>query len=370
MSSSYFNTLNYSMANEDTALEHGLLEFDSPHLLSVAGSGGRILPLLAKRPKRVTCVDLVEEQLYLTQLRMESARVLDFEQFLSFWGYPPYDQTDPTIRRDLFKKIKLSSGAKAFFETYFRQNDWQTILYDGKWERTFAKLARINHKITGKRGADLFEILDPQEHRDYLKKSFPHLAWNTVLFLLGNAAVFNKLLYGGAFPKKNFKGSHFSFYRTCFDRLLNHQDVARKNFFLQYLFFGKIRYAEGNTIEANPEVFKNIKAGLEGTEIIYRQGNVIEQIEEASEPVSFVSLSDVPSYFTGDLEKNFLQRTACNLKPNAKVVVRNYLHTPENTDLTGFENVSSQYQSLIDQEKVGVYSVDIFQFGAAGGVQA
>ncbi|NBW81737.1 DUF3419 family protein, partial [bacterium] len=76
MSSAYFNTLNYSLANEDTALELGILPEQRRHVLSVAGSGARVLPLFAKSPQRLTCVDLSQEQLFLTELRIESARVL------------------------------------------------------------------------------------------------------------------------------------------------------------------------------------------------------------------------------------------------------------------------------------------------------
>ena len=44
--------------------------------MAVAGSGGRVLPLLARRPRRLTCVDICRPQLFLTELRVEALRAL------------------------------------------------------------------------------------------------------------------------------------------------------------------------------------------------------------------------------------------------------------------------------------------------------
>src|SRR3954464_1160170 len=114
MSKKYFNTLNYTLANEDTSLELNVLPKGVPHLMAVAGSGGRVLPLLAKFPKKVSCVDLSKEQLFLTELRLESLRVFSHREFLSFWGYPPCP-AEPHERKSLFKRIHLSDPAHEFF---------------------------------------------------------------------------------------------------------------------------------------------------------------------------------------------------------------------------------------------------------------
>ena len=122
MSFSYFNKLNYTLANEDTRMELDMLEPGVGHVLCVAGSGGRVLPLLAKGPKRMTCVDLSQPQLYLVELRIESCRALTHKEFLSFWGYPP-SPADPDTRKTLFKKIKLSDGAHEFFVGLFSERE-------------------------------------------------------------------------------------------------------------------------------------------------------------------------------------------------------------------------------------------------------
>jgi S-adenosylmethionine-diacylglycerol 3-amino-3-carboxypropyl transferase len=358
MSQAYFTkSLNYTLANEDTAMELAMLQEGLGHILSVAGSGGRVLPLFAKKPKKLTCVDVSQEQLYLTELRIESARVLTHAEFLSFWGYPPRSAT-PGERKDLYSRIKLSKDAHSFISGLFDSQNWQSVLYLGKWERTIGTLSQVNQRMTGLAGRKLFECLTLDEQKAYLKKSFPKNAWSAVLFFLGNAGVFNALLYKGHFPKKNIQDSFYGFYSKAFDRLYQ-QAPARENYFLQLVFFGKVVFAEGCPIECKPEVFQAAKEGLAQAEIRYERGDLLEKIKGVDQPIDFLSFSDVPSYFTGETERVFMQTARSKLAPGALTVNRNYLRIPENTDMKGFKNVTHEFQSAIDAEKVGVYVVDV-----------
>ena len=359
MSKTYFNKLNYTLANEDTALELELLPQGVNHLVSVAGSGGRVLPLLAKAPKKVTCVDLSQEQLYLTELRFESVRALTHSEFLSFWGYPP-TPAEPDERRKLFKKIKLGSDAQAFFDELFQATEWDSILYMGSWERTISKLSFVNRRITGMRGIGLFSAIGRTEHFRYLKQKFPTYAWALTLSLLGNASVFNSLLYKGHFPKKNIPQSSFKYYQDSFKRIFD-QGPARENFLLQLLFFGKILFPEGNPIECDAKVFSQAKKALKEAEIHYLKGNILEVVENAKPSVDLLSLSDVPSYFSGETERRFMQKIKKGMSPGGMVVIRNYLHVPEGTDYAGFECITPEYSHLIKKEKVQLYQVEVYR---------
>lgn len=354
----YFNALNYTLGNEDTSLELSILPEKTKHILTIAGSGSRVLPLLAKNPGLVTCVDLVKEQLYLTELRIESARALEHKEFLAFWGYPP-TQCTPEIRRKFFERINLSRQSKNFWTVVFKSNRWDSVLYLGRWEKTFDKLSRINRRMTGKKGSQLFDITSSEEHLEYLKSKFPHKTWSMLVRILGNAAVFNALLYRGKFPVKNIPGSMHNFYMKAFDRLFK-QGPTRNNLLLQLLFFGEIRFSGGNPIECDPRVFAKAKRGLANTKIIYVHGDLIEAARKAETPIGFVSFSDVPSYFGGEVEKTFLQDIRGSLAPDAMIVIRNYLRIPS-TDLTGYESLTQDYRKFIDQEKFQVYLIDILR---------
>ncbi|MCM2281509.1 MAG: BtaA family protein, partial [Bdellovibrionaceae bacterium] len=83
----YFDDLNYTLSNEDTRIEHGLLKKGADHVFSIAGSGARVLPLIAKHPKNLNVIDMSQEQLYLNELRLAAAQELTYEEFLFFIGY-------------------------------------------------------------------------------------------------------------------------------------------------------------------------------------------------------------------------------------------------------------------------------------------
>jgi S-adenosylmethionine-diacylglycerol 3-amino-3-carboxypropyl transferase len=357
----YFQNLNYTLANEDTSLELRLLPKGVGHVLAVAGSGGRVVPLLAKHPGRLTCVDVSREQLYLAELRVESVRSLAHAEFLAFWGYPPA-AADPQERKKLFDSLSdsLTSAAREFFEGYFESRHWHSLLYDGRWERTFAALSRVNRRITGTKGTQLFSALTQEEHERFLEEEFPWRRWAVVLRLLGNATVFNALLYKGQFPKKNVPESFFALYRRSFDRLFR-QGPARRNFFLQLAFFGKVVFAEGCPVECDPTVFSEAQKALTTTSVAYRHGDLVEAVAGSGEPAGFLSLSDVPSYFSGALEREYLQRMKPGIAPDGLVVVRNYLHIPEGLDTAGFVSLTESCREAILDEKVGVYCIEVYR---------
>ena len=214
----YFHHLNYSLGNEDSEVEYTALPERAERVLCVAGSGSRVLPLLARRPSQVVCVDVSPEQLHLTELRIQAARTLTHREYLQFFGYPP-GLMAPEQRRRLFERIPLSDPTRACFLDIFDHRSWESILYDGRWERTFRKLAQVNGMLTRSAGRGLFRGKTQQQHQAYLDTCFPRKAWLLTLLLLGNPLVFNLMLYKGDFPRKNVPGTPFGFYRETFDRL-------------------------------------------------------------------------------------------------------------------------------------------------------
>jgi S-adenosylmethionine-diacylglycerol 3-amino-3-carboxypropyl transferase len=359
MSLSYFNTLNYTLANEDTTLEYEMIADQTPHVMAVAGSGGRVLPLLARHLGRLTCVDVSLQQLFLTELRIESLRALDHAEFLTFWGYPPRS-AEPAERKELFARIALRPQVQEFFTGYFASLDWESILYAGKWEKAIAKLSKLNRTLTGVKGLGVFGMLSQSEQKKYMATEFPTTAWNMTMTLIGQAFVFNSVLYKGSFPKKNIPEGNFEFYSTSLQRVFA-LAPARESFLLQLFFYGKIIYAEANPIECRADVFAQAKAGLKSTEVRYELGSILDMAAKSEIPIDFLSLSDVPSYFSGETEKGFMQMIRPGLTADAIVVVRNYLRIPEGTNLKGYVRATSKYTHLIQKEKVQLYKIDVFQ---------
>lgn len=363
MAQKYFHSLNYTLGNEDTTLEVEMIKKLAPKsIFSVCGSGGRSLPLMHTETKHITLCDLSKYQLALAELRLKSYKTFSHQDFLIFWGYCPYGEADYSRKRkDLFHSLKLTVETKLFFEELFSEINFQSLLYLGKWEKTFKILASICKVLLGEKVIEkLFSFHSIEDQKRYYETEFPQAKWKLVLFLLGNKSVFNALLYKGDFIKKNDPQTHYQYYFSAFDRLFT-TVLARESFFLNLCFFGKLKFHEGNPVESNLESLERIKASK--AEVKFLASDMIQHLSSGEHKYDFLSLSDVPSYFGGDLEKSFLQKIQPSLNPGATVVIRYYLRICD-TDISGYKDVTNDYADLVRHEKVQMYKVNIYQFGS------
>jgi S-adenosylmethionine-diacylglycerol 3-amino-3-carboxypropyl transferase len=350
----YFSSLNYTYANEDTSLEFELVRyFQSPNILSVCGSGSRALPLLHDKAKILRVVDMVERQLQLARLRYLLIKRIEFDDYLKFLGHTPYHPSDHCQWRQNISH-ELSIPLELLAE--FRSLKWESPLFQGKWEKTFAFLSRLVQLLLGHHARRLFEFTDLSAQRRYLQEEFPWGRWHFLLRILGQRAVFNALLYKGDFVKKNVPVSYFLYYSEAFEHLMQ-KSLARESFFLQLCFLGEVPYAEGRLIEARPECFSQMKRSQASVEFIC--GDLI-QVIQAGPGLDFISLSDVPSYFAGARERDFLQTVRSHLNPGGVVVLRSYLRVPQ-ADRSGFVDLAPQFSQLISAEKVQMYKIEILQ---------
>lgn len=359
----YFYDLNYTLANEDTSVEYRLVEYFKPeHIFSICGSAGRVTPLCAFHPKKVTVADISQSQLLLLKLKIATIIQLEYGDYLKFWGFAPYSvDKNHELRQKIFSGLKLDAATKAFFLEVFKKHEWKGILYIGKWEQTFKKLNVFCQKVLGRATEDLFAFSDMEAQREYLKKKFPWLKWRFVLFVLGNKSIFNALLYKGDFVKKNIPGSHYSYYNRAFSHLMTH-GLTRRSFFLQLCFLGEIRFAEGNTVDAHREVFHQMKNSLGSLDIDFKVTDLLSSFENIPENAryDFASLSDVPSYFSGDIERDYLQVVRRGMRDGGIVVVRSYLRIPE-ANLDGYQDITHDFSYLIDDETVQMYHFQILK---------
>ncbi|HEU4538288.1 MAG TPA: DUF3419 family protein [Polyangiaceae bacterium] len=355
----YFDgQLNYSLGDEDTSVELAALPEGARHVVAIAGSGGRALPLLARGPARLTCVDVSGPQLALTELRFAALRALERDEYVAFLGYPPRPMA-PSERERCFRRLAFSAGARDALARLFAANGWGPIAYLGRFERAMAQLAKVNGFVTGAAGARLFDAADLGAQRAYLAASFPQARFRAVVRLLGNAAVLNSLLYKGEFPKKNRPESAYAIYRDIFDRLFT-RAPARASYFLQLVFFGRLRYPEGNPVECDPATYDRARRALGEAEVSFVAGDVLDVVRRAETPVDFLSLSDVPTFFQGPLETGFLQQLRPGLARGALVVSRGHLRLMSPA-LAGFEDVTSSYQEVIDRESTQLWKIQIYR---------
>lgn len=358
MSEKYFNKLNYSMANEDSEMERRIVKkLQSKKVLSVCGSGSRALTLLSPIVEKLDCIDLSEAQLGLAALRVELIKELELDDYLKFWGYSPYSPEDNIeFRKETFKA--LSFEAKEIIEEIFEVNEWTSLLYKGKWENSFSLFGKAVKFLFGSKAHNLFKCENLDEQQAYLKKGFPWKRWNFVIRVIGNRATFNALLYKGDFIKKNIPMPYFDYYSKAFNTLFAN-GLARDNFFVQLCMLGKIEYKEGSPIETNSDCFGEMKESLNKLTPGFKQKDIVGYLEEQY-GYDYISFSDVPSYFSGELEKNFLQKVRPSLAEDGVVVIRSYLRIPE-VDRTGYTDITYKFKDEIEQEKTQMYRVEVLQ---------
>jgi S-adenosylmethionine-diacylglycerol 3-amino-3-carboxypropyl transferase len=352
----YFSTaINYTLGDEDSTVELESLGPGIDHVVAVAGSGGRVVPLLARRPGVLTCVDVSDVQLGLTELRIAALRELEREEYAGLLGYEPMPAS---TRRAIARKLPLSSRARATVEPWLGSGAGdRPLVYEGRFERMLRTLSRVNGWFTRKRGRGLFEQPDLPSQARYVDSEFPTRAWKLVLMLLGNSAALNSLLYRGEFPKQNRPGSAYAIYTAIFDRLFR-AIPARKSFFLQMIFFGELRFPEGYPVECSPDVYARAQEGARSGRIEFVRGDVIETVARGPE-VGFVSLSDVPSFLPPARERRFLHDMLPGLAPKARVASRGHLRVIE-PDAEGFRSVTDDFRKVISAESTQLWDIRLY----------
>lgn len=360
MTQKYFTGLNYTLGNEDTSVEIALVQLFKPKsVFSVCGSGGRALPLASDSVVDLTLSDLSNEQINLARLREATYRQLSHEDFLCFWGHYPYAADNSCdARKKLFRQLELMPEVRHMFNQIFDELNYCSVLYLGKWERTFAVLAKVNRTLLGRDFDRILRFDNLADQLTYYQNEFPHLRWKAVLLILGNKAMFNALLYKGDFIEKNSPLSHFDYYREAFERLFTH-DLAQKSFFLQLCFYGKINTLTGVPVEATSATHQRINQSQ--TSFHYITEDLITHLKSGTKKYDFLSLSDVPSYFKGDLERDFMQMIRPSLNLGAIVVNRYYLRKSVCL-LDGFVEITDHHQDIIRAEKVQMYDIRLYQY--------
>ena len=357
MSKDFFiNSLNYAMANEDSALERAIVTRLKPaHILSVCGSGSRAFPLITSTTKALDLIDLSQTQLDLAKLREKTIKEWDYSSFIRFWGYK---DLSPEQRQAQFEKLLIVLPDS--LKTIFSHHNFSAPIYYGAWEKTYQKLNRLVRLIIGERLINKLANAQTLEHQKKVYYSrFFRMRWMFVLIFVGNRALFNSLLYKGGFVQKTIPESYVAFYLNAFDRLIE-RVMLKKSYFLQMSFLGKIKFPAGSPCEVWPEVYGDVASNIENVKINYLEKNIIEYLSSVEKRYNFISLSDVPSYFDEALGKDFVQQISPSMVSGAVIVIRYYLNI-KSPNIAGFEDITYEFQNEIENEQVQMYQVQILR---------
>ena len=358
MNKQYFSNLTYSIGDEDNNVEFQILPANRNHIVSICGSGTRIIPFLSKNPKKITCVDISQEQLDLTFLRIEAIKQLDYKTYLSFLGYPPIIISKDE-RKQIFDSLIIPNEIKVRLQKTFISNKWKEVIYYGKFEKAMIKLSKINRFITGKTGKEIFNQSNFQEQKKYHREKFSNIRFSITIAILGNTSVLNSILYKGQFPKKNILGSYFKNFKTVFNNIFTKIDI-QESFFIQLVFMGKISNLKANLLEVNENVFYQAKQNLENCIIEYANNDITQVIKNSkSNEIDFVSYSDVPSFFSDNKANTFLQEIKNNIATNCIIISKGFLRI-SNPNTNDYYVKTNEYNTIIETDKTQLWKYQIY----------
>lgn len=363
----YFENLNYTLSNEDTRVEHALLGEKANRVFSICGSGARVLPLIAKNPGQLDCVDLAREQLLLCELRLAAARKLSHEEYLFLLGYrgglfatgdSPRATTEDD-RFELFKSLDLSDDCRRFWEE--KREAWEPrgFIFLGKWESHFQKLGKLFRNYLRLDMRPIFEAHSMAEQLELFDKHWKPIVFSTFLRLVANEYVFNRFLYKGHFSGASHHRTEsrppYQFIDEEFTRLFT-TTLVRKNYFLQILFLGGIYYEEGLPIEAQASTLAAVRKSK--TKVNYRQENLLEVLKGSA--YDFISLSDTISYLPDEAAGKILQSLPADTPSGSQVVIRSFLRQPALIDTSGWRSETEKNAWAQKLDTTGVYEFHIF----------
>lgn len=359
--SQYFTKLNYTLANEDTKFEYDILPYQSDHVLSVCGSGSRVLPLLAKSPKMLSLIDSSPTQLALTELRIELVKNHSYQEFLNFLGYPSQLEEDPKRRMEMFSCLSLSKESKSILKDIFQHNQWGPIIYEGKYEKTLITISKLLHKLVGNSLRKNQQIEAKEELIKVYQENFPKKRFKIFLKLISNQNLLNALLYKGNHPKKNISLTYSEYYQQLFNNLFS-KITWLDSYFLYFLVFGKLDQKTLYPLEAQESIFAEMKVGAGKADISYYQGFFPDVMDQIPKNINFISLSDIPSYFSHSLGKQYLQILRPFMAKNGLICIRYFLHKSLHLKTEHYVNLNDLYQEKIATECTQIYDIDIFKF--------
>jgi S-adenosylmethionine-diacylglycerol 3-amino-3-carboxypropyl transferase len=354
---SYFDGLNYSLANEDCRIESELLPPGAGSVLAVAGSGARVLPLLARGPATLTVIDLSSAQLALTELRIALARSAQRSEFLEFLGYR---DASAARRLEIFHALPLSEETRALCQREADKWAPDGWIYLGKWESHFRKINRILRSMLGRRIDRIFAAPDLEAQVEAYERNWRPAVFRRFLKVFASDFVFNTFLYRGHFAgsqaDKTESRPTWQFLEEEFDRIFRTR-LVRQSFFFQLLFLGKVAYEEGLPAEADAGVLSAVRSSP--TRVSFASEDLLHSIVRA--PHDFYSLSDTLSYLPAADARAVLARVHPEAPGGARLMFRSFLRAPAIESNPKWQRLEADEMWAARTDCTGVYRFHFFE---------
>jgi len=222
----FFNKLNFTSSNEDSASEIAALSA-AKRIVCLTGSGGRVLDLLLTNADEIIALDMNRAQNALLALKMAAISQLDYQEYLGFIGVIADDKRLVTLR----KMVGLLSQED---RNYWENNQIKVkngLWYAGLWERILCASAKLLRLFKAKQINALFASVTIDEQAKIWQKNFDQSLLRVMIRLAANRFLWTHILGepGGAFlppPKQVAAILAMRFRQAASEFFFNESDFA------------------------------------------------------------------------------------------------------------------------------------------------
>ncbi len=317
----FLETLNYTSSNENGQSEIKALDICSGDtVLCITGSGARPLDLLTKKVARIISIDFNPFQNFLLELKICAIRALDYDDFLEFLGIC-YSKRRVDVYRCLRKA--LTADARECWDRNLRMIE-KGVIYQGRWERYFRKLARLLQIIYPNMLDRIFGCGCVEEQAMLWQEMRCSSLWRRFLHLSTSHFAWKYLFRDPGFYAYLKKG--FSVYEYLDDRLtafFNNQKAGESPF-ATLLFFGRYNPDRCLPLHLRSQHFKTLKENLACIQIVTQALQEYILNYSKNGPNKY-SLSDVASYTSPGDYRMFWKHLAKSAPQGARVCERQFL---------------------------------------------
>ncbi len=313
----------FSACNEDSHSE--LRAFESlagKRVFCVTASGGRVLNLLAERPKSLLAVDLNPAQNALLELKIAAMRELDHDGYLRFLGVRGDGSRPQTYAR---LRSQLSENARGFFDRVPALLA-RGILFQGNLERYLQRVAVLMRLARPFGLQSLVDAPDLEAQRAFMDRLETPL-WRVLTQTLSRRRVL--LLFSGDPGFFRYLPPELPLHSWLYERIHGYlrQNLLRDNALLQLVFFGRYVWEPALPIYLHADSFEAVKAALGQVEIEIKTATVEQALAQAG-PSAFdaFSLSDISSYLDDAAHHRLFERVLEAAAPEGRICSRSVLH--------------------------------------------
>lgn len=352
-----FDILRYAQVWEDAYILLQALDIhEDDNILSIASAGENAISMLVKNPNKVFAIDLSENQIACTELKIAGYKYLDYQECMEFIGV-----FNCNNRIKIYQKIadKLSKGTRAYLDSNLEMVE-KGIIHTGKFEKYFhlfgKKILPFIHKKSVRE--ELLQKKTREERIQFYDQKWNNMRWQMLFRLFFSKTVMGKLGRDKAFFRYvNVNVAEHILERTKY--AITELDTS-ENSYLQYIIHGKYNET-ALPVAYRKENFEMIKKNIDK---IYLLKDSVEDFiqKEEIDYISKYNLSDIFEYMSDEQMCKIFEKIFTKSSSGTRIVYWNMLADKRASKY--FDNLvykEKESKELFKQDKAFFYSKFIIE---------